>query len=288
MTLTSQPATPHLKSPIDERYAQYNEVRVAAASYQLMEWLGKNPPPVAGQDPLDLGLKRLLGAMAHYKRDGHGVWVTRDLRDSAVQEFEQTAQDHAAIEDIFAGQQISWDQGLAVMIGPDTEINHHDQRIALHITGPDGFDCRSGANTGSNVVLIDGGRGALGRKGASGGLPFSANDDCYIVYEPGVLGTSRWEIPFPYLANLAHWEKMGFTVRAKYFCGPNDQFFPHDHCPHMLKMIVSVLNTSVIVAGPQKCYGIPVTLVRDAEVPLQTFTADGNSKVGDANTDCGF
>jgi hypothetical protein len=302
--LGQMPARPALVSETAERYSQYNESRVGAATYQLMQYLGKGV----------VGLTRLLDAMTAYKRDGHGVWTMRDLRDLAVQQFETSAADHAAIDEIFAGQQVAWGERIGVGLAPVDanlrgdivlsdlkKIRVADPEIALSIVGPGGFDCHVNSDVNMpSLVPLDGGRGvAMGRKTAEGGLSYSANDDCYMVSGDGKvpdrvsyhgLGTDMVEIPFPYLAGLAHWQGL-YSLRAKFVCafdqglGMRFQF----HCPDTFHVVVSVFNLPLMLHNKGSASDI-VELHRNVDQTVVTFTADGKCTILGASgaVDCGF
>jgi hypothetical protein len=302
--LGQKPARPKLVSETAERYSQYNESRVGAITYQLIEYLGKGA----------VGLARLLDAMTQYKRDGHNVWTARDLRDLAVQQFETSAADHAALDEIFTGQQVSWGErfgvGLAavdanlradIVLSDLKKIRVADPEIALSIVGPGGFDCHVNSDVNMpSLVQLDGGHGvAMGRKTAEGGLSYSANDDCYMVSGDGKvpdrvayhgLGTDMAEIPFPYLAGLAHWQGLYF-LKARFVCefdqglGMRFQF----HCPDTFHVVVSVFNLSLMLHNKGPASDI-VELHRNVDQTVATFTADGKCTIlGSAGAiDCGF
>lgn len=283
---------PPLATRQDERYAQYNESRVAAVAYQLTEYLGGGAP----------GLKRLLDAMKIYKRDRHAAWTARDLRDLAVQEFEKSAADHAAIDDIFETQGMSWEQSFGLEIdGSEDYGKWADIEIMLSVTGPGGFDCRATSDIyETKLSALDGGRGVVtGTMVARGGLAYSANDDCYLISGDGVVGKPRPKartmgidgvvIPFPYLGGLAHWAGP-YTVRAKYVCArdPNAGSAPGGvRCPATFTVQLRVWNQRLIFNEPNLLKPIPVTLVKDNDMPIVTFKANGECKAIVA-VDCGF
>ena len=288
--LADQPARPSLVSREAERYAQYNESRVGAATYQLIDYLGSG---VAG-------LTRLLTALTHYSRDKHAAWTARDLRDLAVQEFETTPADHAAVDRIFMGQGISWQQGFSVSLDAGTAVaTAADDEVVLTVTGPAGFDCRVKADVDSpDRVALYGGRLTIGVKAADGGLAWSGDDDCYLVSGDGKVvdrrdshtrGIDHVDIPFPYLPNLAHWAGP-FEVRAKYVCeydkrmGPRREF----KCPTQVKFHTVIGNPWMLAYNPQLMANIPFTLERNRDMLIARFTAQGDCNAGDAWTDCGF
>ena len=138
MNLAAAPATPGLESTKDRRYAQYNELRVAAATYALMRRIG------AGG--LDLGLKRLLDGLDAYRRDGHSAWTARDLRDLARELAERSAADHVAIDKIFLDQGMSWLRQVGVGLDfakyAASGVVSAIPEITVRLVGPAGFDCR--------------------------------------------------------------------------------------------------------------------------------------------------
>jgi len=274
------------------RYAQYNETRVAAATYNLIEYLGGGVP----------GLKRLLREMKVYRRDGHHVWTARDLRDLAVIAFEKSAADHAAIDEIFYMQGMRWEQSFGLEInGSEDYGKWADIEIMLSVTGPGGFDCRATSDIDeTKLSALDGGRGSVtATKVAQGGLAYSANDDCYLISGDGVVGKKRpkartmgidsVEIPFPYLGGLAHWAGP-YTVRAKYVCArdPNAGSAPGGvRCPATFTVQLRVWNSWLLINEPNLLKPIPVMLVKDIDMPIVTFKANGECKaIG--GVDCGF
>lgn len=289
MSFAEKPARPRL-APADARYAQYNETRVAAAMYDLVDYLGGGTA----------GFGRLLTAMRAYRRDGHGVWTARDLRDLAVQHFERNAFDHAAIDGIFLLQGMSWTQHFVFGIPemPSTYLRAAEDEIVVSVTGPNGFECRSADDTdAAHIETLDGGVGiVVGERVAEGGIAYSANDDCYLVTgdgkvaeaEPHGLGSDSVDIPFPYLDRLAHWTGP-FTVHAKYVCefnqalGTRRQF----RCPSTFTVLLSVNNLLLPLNVPAFREPIPVTLVKDVEMAIVTFEANGNCKLI-GGVDCGF
>jgi hypothetical protein len=288
-----KPANPTLKGDFDVRYAQYNETRVGAAAYQLLDYLGENA----------VGLARLLDAMTAYKRDGHGVWVARDLRDMAVQEFEKDSSDHVDIDSIFTGQQLGWGEliGFGLPMG-DPGFRAADFELAISVTGPGGFDCRvtSDVDTAKLIKLDDGRAMAQGIKAAEGGLAFSANDDCYMISGDGKvpnqlryhgMGMDQVEIPFPYLAGLAHWQGL-YTVKAKYVCeyDPRMNARRTFKCPEALNISLWVFNLPLFIRGTTGLGPHPVMLHRNVDQAVATFSADGKCTLLDADgaTDCGF
>ena len=289
--LSQSPVRPSLATEVDQRYAQYNEARVGAAAYQLLDYLGENA----------VGLARLLDALTQYKRDGHSVWTARDLRDMAVQEIEKTAADHAAIDAIFAGQEIAWGQEFAFGVPiEDDGMRAAFGELALSVIGPGGFDCHvnSDQNHPKLTTLDDGHQVVSGIKSADGGLTFSANDDCYMISgdgklnqgdEPHTFGIDDVEIPFPYLAGLVHWQGLYF-VRAKFVCAfdPKDGA-PH-HCPNTLKVRVSAVNVHLVLHARELAAPQTVILHRNVDQVVATFSADGKCilMASSGAIDCGF
>jgi hypothetical protein len=286
MSFVDKPARPRL-APEDARYAQYNETRVGAATYHLVEYLGGGVP----------GFKRLLDGMKNYRRDGHSAWTARDLRDLAVQAFETTAADHAAIDDVFGDQGLSWLQGFAVGIDPTGarfETRAAVEEIVLSVRGPGGFSCRATRDLdGTTLVTLDDGRGvALGEKAADGPLMYSKNDDCYLVSGDGVVSTPDFHgmgaehvmVPFPFLSAQAHWTG-SYTVTAKYVCDHNQAIGNRSQlrCPSTFDAIIIPVNHSR--TGTK--VPIPVKLVRGVETQVATFRANGECTVL-TNIDCGF
>jgi hypothetical protein len=303
--LGQKPARPGLASEKDERYSQYNESRVGAITYQLMDYLGKGV----------VGLTRLLDAMSKYKRDGHPAWVARDLRDLAVQYFETAAADHGAIDPIFRGQEVAWGERIGVglaLVGPRlapsipsdfmNKFRAAEAEVALTVTGPGGFDCHVTSDVDEPILTaLDAGGGlVMGRKAAEGGLSYSANDDCYMVSGDGKvpnglrghgLGMDVVEIPFPYLTGLAHWQGT-YTVKAKFACEYNPLMGPKYtfRCPNTFRFVVSALNLSALLHSKEFVTSDYVVLQRNVEQPVATFTADGKCTLLTAagNIDCGF
>ena len=291
MTLVT-PTRPPL-APQDARYAQYSPTRVAAATYHLVDYLGGSLS----------GLKRLVDAMKVYRRDGHYAWTARDLRDLAVQAFEKSGTDHAEIDQIFYMQGIGWEQYYSVGIDGSEDFGETaDIEILLSVTGPAGFTCRPSVDIyQSTATWLDGMRGVTYRPMiAQGGLTYSKNDDCYLRSGDGIVGVPRptgkgWrhgsdgvDIPFPYLQGLAHWSGP-YTVTAKYVCareagvGRNNRF----RCPATFTVQLRTLNRWLLVNVPTLVASIPVMLVKDVDIPIVTFTANGDCKaIG--GTDCGF
>ena len=289
--LGDHPAGPPLETAEDKRYAQYSETRVGGATYQLIGHLG------GGQ----AGLKRLLAALPGYRRAGHSVWTARDLRDLAVQRFEQSAADHAAIDRIFFAQGISWFQSIAVgvdRLNLPQEVAASSE-IVVRVTGPGGFDCTPQTDIDSSTSSkLDGGL-ALGEKVADGGLSYSADDDCYLISGDGMLpdepdprahGAERATVPFPYLSGLAHWTGE-FKVLAKYVCEFDDRFGPHEvfQCPTTASFTAGVTSLLLLSVVPALATPTPIRLTRNAETTVATFTADGKCQIFGAGTrtDCG-
>jgi hypothetical protein len=273
------------------RYAQYNETRVAAATYNLIEYLGGGVP----------GLKRLLDAMKTYSRDGHKAWTARDLRDLAVQNFENNSADHQAIDEIFYMQGMDWGQSFGLEIDESQDYGKFaDIEIMLRVTGPGGFDCRATSDIyDPKATPLDGGVGVVTgkKKVADGGLAYSVNDDCYLQSGDGVVGKRRpkgWTlgidsvtIPFPYLDRLAHWAGP-YAVTAKYVCARAPEAGSAKHrCPATFPVQLRVWNDWLIINEPNLLKPIPVTLVKDIDMPIVTFKANGECKAIGA-VDCGF
>lgn len=287
MNLAGQP---RLASKDDERHSQYNEARVGAATYQLVQrHLGGG----------DLGLKRLLTALPAYNRAGHSVWTARDLRDLAAQRFESSAADQATVDAIFFGQGISWTANINVgfPLQPDPEfarLRYAGATIQVRVTGPGGFDCR----TTADVDLLpgtryDGGQLAPGKKQADGGLPFAGADDCYLVSAgPGpidfkkrrVLGFDQATIPFPYLTGGQHWSGV-YTVHARYHCEFEPGAPPGAYCPATMHVQMRPGNKALLLTTPTAIQGTPMTLVREVETAVATFKANGECHIG--GFDCG-
>jgi hypothetical protein len=282
---------PRLASREDERHSQYNEARVGAATYQLVQrHLGG----------AERGLKRLLNALTTYRRAGHPVWTTRDLRDLAAQKLEQSAADQTAIDQIFFGQQISWTANINVGISPQPDLEFAKLRYAratiqVRVTGPGGFDCRTSADIEPVPgTTYDGGQRALGTKKADGGLSFSGADDCYLVSAgPGpidfgknarALGFDQVTIPFPYLAGGQHWSG-AYTVHAKYHCEFEPSAPPGAYCPVAKQVQIRPGNKALLVTTPTAIQGTPMTLAREAETAVATFKANGECHIG--AVDCG-
>lgn len=283
---------PPLATRRDKRYAQYNESRVAAVAYQLTERRGGGVQ----------GLKDLLDAMKIYRRDAHNAWTARDLRDLAVQAFENnSAADHAAIDEIFAAQGMNWAQSFGFEVDGSEDYGiWADQEIMLRIAGPAGFDCRTTRDIyETKLNPLDGGRGVVkGVKVASGPLGYSENDDCYLISGDGVVGQRRpkartmgidaVEVPFPYLGGLDHWTGP-YTLTAKYVCardaGPKAT--PGFRCPDTFNVQLRVWNSQLIFNEPSLLQPIPVTLVKDVDMPVVIFKANGECKAF-GGVDCGF
>jgi len=283
-------AQPRLASKDDERRSQYNEARVGAATYQLVQrHLGGG----------ERGLKRLLTALPAYNRAGHSVWTARDLRDLAAQKFESSAADQTTIDSIFFGQAMSWTANINVSFSlqPDLEfarLRYAGATIQVRVAGPGGFDCRTSADIQPQPgTRYDGAQLALGTKQASGGLPFSGADDCYLVSAgPGpidfkkrrALGFDQVTIPFPYLAGGQHWSGV-YTVYAKYHCEFEPGAPPDAYCPATKHVQIRPGNKALLLAVPTAIEGAPMTLVREAETTIATFKANGECKIG--AFDCG-
>lgn len=288
------PARPQLVSARDKRYAQYNETRVAGATYGLITHLGGG----------EAGLKRLLAALPGYHRDGHSVWTARDLRDLAAQQFEQSAADHAAIDSIFQGEGISWYRWFVVSVDfaafAGSGAAYAVPELALRVTGPGGFDCRASGNdllptSPGAIGTLDGGQQVIGFKAADGGLSFSANDDCYLISgngtpvlgdPPALVGLSA-TLPFPYLAGLAHWNG-DFELRARYACFTIPPPPGADaKCPDTAPIDVTVDSRNDDSERPRH-YNVSLGL--GVEKTLVTFKADGKcDAIGSgAPPDCGF
>jgi hypothetical protein len=291
MNLASQPPRPTLASKQDERYAQYNETRVAAVTYQMIQRkLG------GGQ----AGLKRLLTALPRYRRAGHSVWTARDLRDLAAQQFEHGGADDAFFNVLFFTEGMSWEGQIGV--GPTTEPDPEFRRmqyawatISVRLTGPGGFDCRTTTDiAATELTRFDGAGAALGVKKAGGGLAFAGADDCYLVSsggavkwpQPREIGGERVTIPFPYLAGGAHWTG-DYTVYAKYHC----EFDPSNppgipaYCPTGMKVRIYPVNKILLISTPGLAMGAPLTLSREVETKVATFKANGECHIG--AVDCG-
>jgi hypothetical protein len=274
------PARPTLASAADKRYAQFSEARVGGVVYNLVKRLGAGPA----------GFKRLLGALATYRRAGHSVWTARDLRDLTVQQFERSANDHALMDVVFRSQGLMWDRHIAVGV-PSADAEHdklHDagDTLVVRVTGPGGFNCRTTTDIDPSAqARIDGSQVATGLKRADGGLSFSANDDCYLVsgtdtvdfQNPHNFGTDSAEIPFPYLAGQAHWQGE-YTVRAKYVCTfrPDAQ---SPTCPSVIQVEVSDNNPGLVATTPAARQGIRFSLARGVETTIATFSAAGKCRV---------
>jgi hypothetical protein len=290
------PARPQLATDRDRRYAQYNETRVAGATYNLIGYLGGG----------EAGLKKLLSALPDYHRDGHSVWTARDLRDLAAQQFEQSAADHAAIDKIFLGEGMSWWQSFNVGVYRDSNPygTSADAELVISVTGPGGFDCRN--TTGNDIDAapgspVDDGLELPGKKAADGGLSYSANDDCYLVSgdgrvadpneDPHGFGSDGAQIQFPYLSGLAHWNGP-FQVHAKYVCdfdqraGPREEF----NCPSSVAFPVYAGSPYLLGIAPELATPTSVSLPRGVDTVVATFTADGKCEIlgSGATTDCGF
>lgn len=284
--LADIPARPGLVSKEAERYSQYNESRVGAATYQLIDYLGKGVT----------GLKALLAALHKYQREGHAAWTARDLRDLAVQEFEKTPAEHATIDRIFLGQRIWWKQGFALSYDPDG-VEGIEEEIALSVTGAGGFDCHVTKDVDKpQLDTLDGGDLSEGVKAASGGLSWSANDDCYMVSGDGIvadgknphgMGIDEVDIPFPYLPGLAHWQGW-YKVRATYACKPDNRFGPAGKCPATLKMFINVMNPLVVMYDPLTMIRIPITLPLNTPKVIARFKAQGDCEAGDNFVNCSF
>jgi hypothetical protein len=288
------PAGPALLTANDRRFAQHNESRVAAAAYQLVLHLGGR----------EAGLKKLLKALTLYKRGGHAVWQARDLRDLAAAHLARTRADHAAIGKIFAGQRISWARQFSVALdfaafvqsGPVLAL----PEISIAITGPGGFDCRARggditpASPGAQSFTLDDGTKVFGIKSADGGLPASANDDCYLISgdgtpnaigePPAIAGTAT--LPLPYLSNLAHWSR-DFQLRVLYSCQTTspDPSQPPPNCPASAPLVVVVSGGNEDPAYPRQ---YELSAPKGSETTLVRFWADGECQVlgGSGDTDC--
>jgi hypothetical protein len=291
MNLASQPPRPTLASKVDERYAQYNETRVGAVTYQMIQRrLG------GGQ----AGLKRLLTALPRYNRAGHSVWTARDLRDLAAQQFEHSGADDAFYNTLFFAEGMSWEGQIGV--GPTTEPDPEFYRmryawatISLRLTGPGGFDCRTTTDiAATEFTRFDGAGAALGLKKASGGLSFAGSDDCYLISsagsvnwsKPRQIGGERVTIPFPYLSGGRHWSGE-YTVYAKFHC----EFDPTNppgipaYCPTAIKARIYPVNKILLISTPVMAPGAPMTLSREVETKVATFKANGECHIG--AVDCG-
>jgi hypothetical protein len=289
MNLAAQPASPQLEEEIDEWFAQYSETRVGAVTYQLINYLGGDVR----------GLQQLLTAMSAYQRDGHNPWVARDLRDLAVK-FESKPADHAAMDRIFERQGINWSQGFSVSIFPGVNFGSaSESEIKLSISGPGGFDCHATKDTIVGLSNLDDGRPVMGEKAADGGLTYSNNDDCYLISgdgrvpnpddTPHGLGNDVVTMPFPYLPGQAHWQGE-FKVIARYACaydqglGTRWQF----KCPDSVKFTTYLEHVPLYKnKRPLRNYA-EITLQKNQDVVIATFTADGKCHAGTPPADCSF
>ncbi len=289
------PARPQLPTDRDKRYAQYNETRVAGATYGLITYLGGG----------EAGLKRLLAALTSYHRAGHAVWTARDLRDLAAQEFEHSAGDHAAIDALFDGQGISWFRSFTVSVdfnafvasGPAYAV----PELAVRLTGPGGLDCRASGGdlfpgSPGAIGTLDDGRPVLGFKVADGGLSYSADDDCYLISgngtprlgDPPMITGLAATLPFPYLGGLAHWSG-DFELHVLYACitipAPPGAI---SKCPDTAPVDVTVDSRNDDPDRPRQYKG--VTLPLGVEKTVVTFKADGKcDALGTGpSADCGF
>jgi hypothetical protein len=285
--LAVQPARPELASDVDRRYAQYNETRVAGATYQLVGRLGGG----------ERGLKRLLGAFNTYRRDGHSVWTARDLRDLVVRSFERSGADHTTFDLVFRGQGIAWDRSINVGVpGTDPELAKLAQAgitMTVRVSGPAGFDCRTTTDIDPGVnQLVDGPALVIGEKRADGGIAFSNADDCYLstgttlvdFVKGHTFGGDSATIPFPYLSGGGHWSGP-YTVYATYSC----EFEPTSdpavrYCPTGMQVLVTGTNFALMINAPS-VRDAPLLLPRGVETQVGTFTAKGDCTV--AALDCG-
>lgn len=289
VNLAVQPATPQLASDADRRYAQYSEVRVAGATYQLAQRLGGRTR----------GLKRLLDAVTRYRRDGHAVWTARDLRDAVVQSFERTGADHSAYSAVFWGQGMRWDRKVNVGLAPvDAErdrIVQAGMTMTVRVAGPGGFNCRTTTDIDPlDTLVVDGSLPVIGAKRADGGLSFSNADDCYLstgtttvdFLTPHAFGFDSATIPFPYLAGGAHWGG-AYTVYATYTCTFEPASDPNiRYCPAALQTDVRADNLGLLVTVPSAAAPARIALPRGVETQVATFRANGDCTV--ATTNCGI
>ncbi len=295
--VTTRPAAPALQTTQDRRYAQYNETRVAGATFQLVKWLGGG----------DKGLKRLLAGLARYKRSGHSVWMARDLRDLFATEFERSAADHVAIDKIFLAQGMSWYRQFSVALDfakyAASGVVSAIPEISVSLRGPGGFDCRA---RGGDITIVtpgvqgklDDGRPVLGIKAASGGLQYSADDDCYLWGgdgTPNELGappavSSSATLPFAYLDGLAHWGDF-YELRARYVCRtfPVPPGSPPANCPATAPVNLTVTSRVEDPRNP-RTYN-DVNLGIGVEKTIVVFSANGKCDVkatASADSDCSF
>jgi hypothetical protein len=284
------PARPQLLTGTDKRYAQYSETRVAGATYGVIGRLG------GGQ----AGLKRLLGALPSYRRDGHSVWTARDLRDMTVQAFERSGADNVAVSRIFAGQGIGWGRrvtfGVPLSDPEFAKIMDAQATLIVRVDGPGGFDCRTTTDIdGAKFTQYDGSEIAPGLKRGDGGLGYSGSDDCYLVSgtdtvdfaNPHTFGVDAAELPFPFLAGQAHWSGE-YAVHAKYVCEFQPGADPSNaYCPATMQVLVAADTPVATLRANEPGLHDPVlfTLARGAEAKVATFEAKGKCQV--VAFDCG-
>jgi hypothetical protein len=179
------PATP---APKDPRFAQYNEVAVGGAVWQLAKYFG--------------GLKPIVQALATYRRDGHPPRDFRDARDSLIAGgLEKTGPQFFDVDQILRQRGIAWDISVALedfksVIPPWTDAS---------VDSPYGTCETSYGNGGASV---------------RGDLPFDIGaDNCFIHVGVGVTVTFF----FPYLNDGRH-RSREFVVRATNNCHDGDGY----------------------------------------------------------------
>jgi hypothetical protein len=282
------PARPGLASARDVRYAQWNETRVAGATYGVVQRLGGG----------ERGFKRLLTGLRAYRRDGHSVWTARDLRDLVVTQFERTPADHVRYEQAFRGQGIHWSLqvGVGVSQASVDGARSADAELVVSVAGPGGFSCTLAGDDVDDldVTPLNGGGLVLGRRSASGGLSFLDDDDCFLVSGDGTVGGSetphgmggdRAEVPFPFLAGGAHFAGR-FEVRARYVCAFDVRFGPPEsfNCPAVAPFKIGVTDPLLLAAVPELAALTDVPLALNVDTVVATYTAEGKCTVG--TVDC--
>lgn len=258
--------------------AQYNETATAGALWGLVGRLG-------GGDP-QAGLKQALLAFNGFHRRHGGPESLREARDALTRDaltgevggLEQTAEEHQALTELFAGQRIGWAFGMELDASSDDGSGLDSLYVSADGPPPYGRCSTDGPRPQFGGFL----------RGANGALDYAWQDDCYIESEEGVgfSGPSNaLYVPYPAPADPAGPDLAKTTVYARWQC-EDDGF--GDPCPSRRGFEIAIARGAFLSDPAEtQMWGLETwgafhiasaSLANNVSTPIAEFNALGGCK----------